>query len=63
LTRFLLRAIELRSAFGSDSSGPETAQSTIAALDEAIQNAPALREGLTEQTLDRDLVPLIGNRG
>ncbi len=40
---------------------PETTQSIVAVLDEAIQNAPEFREGLTEQALDRDLVPLIGN--
>ena len=40
---------------------PETTRSIIAVLDEAIQNAPEFREGLTEQALDRDLVSLIGN--
>jgi len=40
---------------------PETTRSIIAVLDEAIQNAPEFREGLTEQALDRDLAPLIGN--
>jgi hypothetical protein len=40
---------------------PETTRSIVAVLDEAIQNAPEFCEGLTEQDLDRDLVPLIGN--
>jgi hypothetical protein len=40
---------------------PETTRSIIAVLDEAIRDAPEFREGLTEQALDRDLVPLIGN--
>jgi hypothetical protein len=40
---------------------PETVRSIVDVLDEAIQNAPEFREGLSEQALDRDLVPLVGN--
>lgn len=40
---------------------PDTARSIVANLDEAIHYAPDFRDGLTEQSLDRDLVPLVGN--
>lgn len=40
---------------------PETTHSIVAVLDEAIQNAPDFRDGLTEQALDRDLASLVGN--
>lgn len=40
---------------------PDTTRSIVAALDEAIRNAPEFCEGLTEQALDRDLVSLVGN--
>ena len=40
---------------------PETMHSIVAVLDEAIQNVPDFREGLTEHALDRDLVSLVGN--
>jgi hypothetical protein len=42
---------------------PDTARSIVVVLDEAIQNVPDFREGLTEQTLDRDLASLVGNPG
>jgi hypothetical protein len=40
---------------------PETAHSIMAVLEEAIQNVPDFRDGLTEQALDRDLSSLVGN--
>lgn len=50
-----------RTLLNEHSMTPETARSIVAVLDEAIQNAPEFREGLTEQALDRDLASLAGN--
>jgi hypothetical protein len=42
---------------------PDTARSIVVLLDEAIQNVPDFREGLTEQALDRNLARSSAIRG
>ena len=44
-----------------DRMKPEVVRSVVEVLNEALRNAPEFRDSLTAETLDADLVPLLGS--